>query len=188
MYRCYEDKLPEAYKLPFVNFLKSGERIFKLDKSEQVFIIEYILQKLSTIFGNRNYYASSLEEHQHVLEIWTMGLKDMTFKKILDGLYAIMKGFTAYIDFPPKSYIGFRKVCMDNNFNASVREEKKELLIENRNGSEEVARENIKRIREMMSGIIEDARLDEISPRIRNRFRESNVVSINDRVKEVSVA
>jgi len=157
MNRCYEDKLPEVYKHPFFELLKGYQKISSLDNRQQKFIIEFLLQKLRRIFGNKDYYSSSEEEYHDIVEIWIIGLQDMTFKRLMDGLYAIMIGRTEYIDYPPKSYLGFRKACVENSFDSNIFEPENPKTIENRIYSEEVAEENINKIKQLirpLTGVI----------------------------------
>ncbi len=179
MFRCYEDKLPELYTNEMLfRMLSSNSIIFKMEGVEQDFLIVYILEKIGLAFGNRNYYFNADLKRDEVKEVWLMGLRDLSFRKVMDGLYALMRGLTSYVDFPPKGYLAFRKICQDNNFGRQI-EDKKEISIEVSIHSKEVASENIKKIRAMMRPMMSSILVDDNNHKMKSSLRNNNISMVN---------
>lgn len=104
-------KLPEILEGQLKGMYLSSYRLIDYEPDTQILVIDYVLEKLGSIFVDRQIFGKDVEDRIEIVKSWNIALVDLTIKSIIHGLYLIVAQKTEYVDFPPRNGIAFHRVC-----------------------------------------------------------------------------
>jgi hypothetical protein len=147
----YSGKLKELNRVPLDTICDSKIEMRRFEDEDQEVVVLYVLRTLAKFFGGFYHFWNSDNDKEMILEGWKLGINDLSPRQIFAGLYEIVCGETQFIDYPPRSVLAFKNICLHSRIHYSITD--KDLLLEAQRPvySPEVAKSNIDKLKAILS-------------------------------------